>query len=330
VRAWAPLVLLALVTSLQAAQAHELRPAYLELRETAPGTWAVLWKVPARDEMRLSIAPDFDPTCQPVGQSVTYRTADAWADRWVMVCAGGLAGTKVRIARLESTLTDALIRVVHLDGTVQTTRLVPSRPAFTLERSPTGWQVARTYLALGTEHILLGIDHLLFLLGLLLLVDGWRRVLATVTAFTIAHSITLAGATLGLVRVPQAPVEAAIALSIVFVGAEVVRAGRGQSGLTERWPWLVAFVFGLLHGFGFAGALHDVGLPAQAIPLALLFFNVGVELGQVAFVLLVVAFRFAYRRLVPWTPAAAWRLPAYVIGSVAAFWVIDRTAQFFH
>jgi hydrogenase/urease accessory protein HupE len=194
-----------------------------------------------------------------------------------------------------------------------------------------GWtQVAATYTVLGVEHILLGIDHLLFILALLLLVRGWGRLAATVTAFTIAHSFTLAAATLGLVHVPQRPVEAAVALSIAFVAAEIVQARRGQPGLTARSPWIAAFAFGLLHGLGFAGALSEVGLPQSAIPAALFFFNIGVEIGQLLFIAaafaVFVTARQAARRLRAPQPSWAWRIPPYAIGSIAAFWVIQRVA----
>ena len=323
---WA--LVLALLAWASAARAHELRPAYLELRELGPDRWGVLWKVPAREELRLSIAPRFDNRCRPEGTAIRYRQADAWADRWTLVCPGGLAGTTVRIERLEVTFTDVLVRVVRADGSVQTSRIIPSAPSFVIEISPGLWEVAGTYLRLGVEHILGGVDHLLFVFGLLLLVSGWRRVVGTITAFTVAHSVTLAAATLGWVHVPQAPVEAVIALSIVFVAAEVVHAREGRPGLAERWPWLVAFTFGLLHGLGFAGALREVGLPSGAIPLALLFFNLGVELGQLAFVLAVIALRRLLRGPLQRLPTGAWRVPAYVTGAVAAFWVFERVSGF--
>jgi hydrogenase/urease accessory protein HupE len=188
--------------------------------------------------------------------------------------------------------------------------------------------VARTYLALGVEHILTGFDHLLFVLALLLIVKSARRIVATVTAFTVAHSLTLAAATLGFVHLPQPPVEAAIALSIAFVAAEIVHGLDGRPGLTARAPWLVAFAFGLLHGLGFAGALAEIGLPQSAIPLALLCFNLGVELGQLAFVVALLAcLALARRARIPW-PRAARPLPAYAIGALAMFWVIERVAAF--
>src|SRR6185503_3545457 len=218
------------------------------------------------------------------------------------------------------------------DGTTQVTRLTPFAPSFVVEAAPRAMQVAATYLKLGVEHILRGIDHLLFVLALLILVKGTRRLVATVTAFTVAHSLTLAGATLGLVHVPGPPVEASIALSIVFVASEIMHRRQGKAGLTERFPWVVAFTFGLLHGFGFAGTLSEVGLPQTAIPVALLFFNVGVELGQLlfiasAFVVIALAQRVMCRIGV-WQPAWAWRIPPYTIGSAAMFWVIQRIAAF--
>jgi hydrogenase/urease accessory protein HupE len=239
-----------------------------------------------------------------------------------------LAGTVIRIDRLDATFTDVLVRLVRSDGLVQTARATPSQPSVTVEASVGRWEVAATYLKLGVEHILGGVDHLLFVFGLMLLVSGWRRLLGTITAFTVAHSLTLAGATLGWVHAPQAPVEAVIALSIVFVAVEVVRAHEGRPGLAQRWPWLVAFTFGLLHGFGFAGALREVGLPSQAIPVALLFFNLGVELGQLAFVLIVVGLRHVFRGQLQRLPRGAWRVPTYGIGGVAAFWVIERLTRF--
>lgn len=325
-RGWA--LLLALLTGATAARAHELRPAYLELRELGPDRWSVLWKVPAREELRLSLAPRFDGRCRPEGTTIRYRQADAWADCWTLLCTSGLAGTSVGIERLEVTFTDVLVRVLRADGSVQTSRVTPSAPSVVVESSPGRWEVAGTYLRLGVEHILGGVDHLLFIFGLLLLVSGWRRVVGTITAFTAAHSVTLAAATLAWVHVPQAPVEAVIALSIVFVAAEVVHTREGRPGLAQRWPWLVAFVFGLLHGLGFAGALREVGLPSRAIPLALLFFNLGVELGQLAFVLAVIALRRLLRRPLQRLPTGAWRVPAYGTGGVAAFWVLERVSRF--
>jgi hydrogenase/urease accessory protein HupE len=312
--------------------AHEVRPGYLELRQTGAETWSVLWKVPAQGEMRLSIHPRFPEGCALVGEASALWTAGAYTERTSIACKGGLAGRAIGIDGLSATMTDVLVRMEDPDSTTQTTRLTPSAPSFVVEAAPKAIEVARTYLALGIEHILLGIDHLLFVLALLILVKGTRRLIWTVTAFTLAHSLTLAGATLGFVHVPGPPVEAAIALSIVFVAAEIVHSRQGMKGLTERFPWIVAFTFGLLHGFGFAGALSEVGLPQTAIPVALLCFNVGVEIGQLLFIAFVVAViataRRVMRRFAVSQPAWTWRLPPYAIGSVAAFWSIQRIVAF--
>jgi hydrogenase/urease accessory protein HupE len=309
--------------------AHEVRPAYLELRETAPGAYEVMWKVPARgDTMRLALHARFPADARRVGEPRAMFHNNAHVERWRIERAGGLAGQTITIEGLVSTKVDALVRVTDHDGITQTMRATPAAPSVVITATASSWQVSGTYLVLGFEHILLGIDHLLFVLALVLLVKGWKRLIATITAFTIAHSFTLALATLGIVHVPGPPVEACIALSIVFVAVEIIRSHRGSPGVTERAPWLVALVFGLLHGLGFAGALSEVGLPQHAIPLALLFFNIGVELGQVVFVLAVLALAEAFRRLPVRGPMWGWRITPYAIGSVAMYWVIERTAAF--
>ena len=310
------------------AHAHEVRPGYLEVRQTETETFDVLWKVPARGRLKLAIYARLPDNCVPLSAVVSTKGGGAFTDRWTVTCPGGLSGGTIVIDGLSGTLTDVLARIERLDGSSQVFRLSPDAPVIVIEATP-GWQqIAGTYLGLGVEHILSGIDHLLFVLALLLLVKGWRRLVATVTAFTVAHSLTLAAATLGFVHVPQRPIEAVIALSIAFVAAELVRLKSGQVSLTQRWPWAIAFIFGLLHGFGFAGALSEIGLPEQAIPLALLFFNVGVELGQLLFIAGVVAIGTIARRIAVPLPAWAPQLSAYAIGTVAAFWTIERVARF--
>ena len=312
-----------------AASAHEVRPAYLELRETEPCTYDMLWKVPARDEdMRLALYVQFPADTRNVTVPHGQFLDAAYVERRRIQRPGGLAGQSVTIEGLPATKVDVLIRVTDLAGVTQTTRATPDSPMVTITAAASRSQVAGTYLTLGVEHILVGVDHLLFLFALVLLVKGRRKLLATITAFTVAHSITLALATLRFVHVPGPPIEACIALSIVFVAAEIIRGGRGRPGLAERAPWVIAFMFGLLHGLGFAGALSEVGLPQHAIPLALLFFNVGVELGQIAFVLLVLGLTAAGGRLPVRTPSWSRRLAPYAIGSVAMYWVFERTARF--
>jgi hydrogenase/urease accessory protein HupE len=311
------------------AAAHEVRPAYLELRQTAPDTYDFTFKVPALGgEYRLGLYVSLPEGVKDVASPRGAFAGTVFVERRTIARDGGLVGQTIGIDGLPATLTDVLVRIEDLNGITQTERLTPTQPSFTVKAAPGAAEVAATYLRLGIEHILLGIDHLLFVAALLILVRGWRRVVATITAFTIAHSITLAAATLGFVHVPGPPVEAAVALSIVLVAAEIVNARRGAPGLTARRPWLVAFAFGLLHGFGFAGALSEVGLPQHAIPLALLFFNLGVEAGQLIFVAAVMLLVGAGRRIMQATPPTLARLDiaaGYAIGTVAAWWLVERT-----
>jgi hydrogenase/urease accessory protein HupE len=309
--------------------AHEVRPAYLELRQTGAETYDALWKVPGRGEnLRLALYVELPAICTNVTRPRSSMANNAIMERWTLKCPGGLAGGTIHIAGLSATMTDVLVRLEHLDGNTQVTRLTPSAPSFVVEAVPRPIQVAATYLMLGIEHILLGIDHLLFVLALLIIARGVKRLVLTITAFTVAHSITLALATLGFVKMPPSPVEAVIALSIVFVAAEILRARRGEESLTARAPWIVAFTFGLLHGLGFAGALAEIGLPHGQIPLALLFFNVGVEAGQLMFVTMVLAVLALVRRLEVEVPRWAALVPPYAIGSIAMFWVFQRVAVF--
>jgi hydrogenase/urease accessory protein HupE len=240
----------------------------------------------------------------------------------------GLAGEYITIDGLSATMTDVLVRMERLDGTTQVARLTPADPSLLVVASPNPWQVVHTYLVLGVEHILTGIDHLLFVLALILITHGGWQLVKTVTAFTVSHSITLTAATLGFVHVPQRPVEAVIALSIVFVAAEIVHARQGRVGIAARAPWIVALTFGLLHGLGFAGGLSDAGLPAGHIPLALLFFSLGVETGHLLFVGVVLAVLVVGRRLAVPMPRWASLVPPYAIGIVAMFWVMERVAAF--
>jgi hydrogenase/urease accessory protein HupE len=283
--------------------------------------------------MRLPVVLKLPDDVRNLKGTVVQELSDSFLERqWISAGTKGLAGKRIEFRGLQATITDVLVRVEMLDGRAWTTISHPSQPWFELAGAPSKLHVAGAYLRLGMEHIWSGIDHLLFILGLMILVKGTRRLITTVTAFTVAHSITLAGATLGFVRVPQQPVEAAIALSIVFVANEIVHARQGKQGWAERWPWIVAFAFGLLHGFGFAGALNATGLPQTAIPVALLFFNIGVEIGQLLFIAAVLSVmalgRWLIRRAAIPQPAWAWRLAPYSIGCVAAFWMIQRIAAF--
>jgi len=311
------------------AQADELRLAYLELRQADAETYELLWKVPARGgDARLRLNVVLPPgTIDLVEPRATFAGASHVEHRRIRQ-PGGLEGKTIEIDGLAGGSAEVLARVVRTDGSAQLARLVPARSQFVVEATAGRHEVARTYVLLGIEHILLGIDHLLFVFALLVIVRGSSRIVVTVTAFTVAHSITLVAATLGWLTLPPAPVEATIALSIVFLAREIVTMWRGRRSLTQRMPWLVAFVFGLLHGLGFAGALAEIGLPQQAIPLALLCFNVGVEIGQLAFVAVVLTLGFVLRGLLaPRREWLRWTAP-YAIGGLACLWMVHRVAAF--
>jgi len=332
------LVLLIFLATIGMVQAHEVRPGYLQIKQVDALTYDLLWKVPAKGDRRLGLYVRLPGYCRS-SETTSSFAGGAYIERWRAACEGGLKDATIAIDGLEATRTDVLARVEDSNGHTQTVRLTPSQPEFKVMGTAGPTAVVRTYFKLGVEHILLGFDHLLFVLALLFLVEGWRRLVATITAFTIAHSLTLAAATFGWVQVPQAPVEAVIALSIVFVAVEILHRHQGRTGIATRKPWIVAFVFGLLHGLGFAGALREVGLPDDAIPLALAFFNVGVEAGQLLFVAAVfLLFRLGGQLMgrrsstadrTYWPEAGLTRPASYLIGTLAAFWLIERTYGFF-
>ena len=321
-------VVLVMLASVQTVYAHEVRPGYLELRQTDTGMYAVLWKVPAVGETRLSIHPRFPENCSPVGEITSYYGGDSYAEHLSIACSGGLNGGTIAIDGLAATMTDVLVLIEFTDGTTWTQRLKPSAPAAVIPKTASRLQTAAVYLKLGVEHILSGVDHLLFVLALIILTRGGWKLVKTVTAFTLSHSITLTAATLGFVHVPQRPVEAIIALSIVFVAAEIVRMRRGIKSITASAPWLVAFSFGLIHGLGFAGGLSDAGLPVLHIPTALLFFSLGVESGHFLFIGLVMSLIALARRVRISFPRWTELVPPYAIGTIAMFWVIQRITAF--
>lgn len=325
----AVLCLAAALGAAPAARAHEARPGFLELREGEPGVYELLWKRPAGGEVEIRIAPVVPAGCRFAAPDRQQLTPGAEIVRGRLACDGGLAGKTIRISGLETTITDVLVRVHHADGRLESHLLRPATPEVTLGARTSSLQRSLSYLQLGVQHILLGVDHLLFVLGLLLIVgDRWTLV-KTITSFTAAHSLTLAIATLGYASAPLAPLNAAIALSILFLGPEVVRVRRGETSFTIRHPWVVAFAFGLLHGFGFASGLTAMGLPKAEIPLALLLFNLGVELGQLGFVLLVVLLERSFRTLEIRWPRWAEAAPGYAVGSLGAFWTIQRAMILF-
>jgi hydrogenase/urease accessory protein HupE len=310
-------------------EAHRLQPAYLEINEQTTGKFSILWKRPFIGNRPMNIYPQLPSSCQNITEPVIQTLASGAVERWLVDCGeNGLTNETIVIDGLPATQTDTLLRIQLFDGSMHTTVLRPDSPSFLIPAKASKSKVAGSYLVLGIEHILGGFDHLLFVLGLLLIVRSTMLLIKTITSFTIAHSVTLAIAALGFVHVSQAPVEAVIALSIIFLATELVKQHRGETGLTTKAPWLVALCFGLLHGFGFAGALTEVGLPQTDIPLALFFFNVGVEVGQLMFVAGVLCVTWMIKKMKLRWPVWVEQTPAYAIGSLAAFWFIQRTVSF--
>jgi len=306
------------------ARAHQFAPALLEIEELPAGEAAVKWKQPAVRVQGSQLRPVLPVECVGIGDPVVRKEGTGIGARWKMRCPGGLTGKSVGVEGIAGSQADVLLRVTLRDGRRLRHVLKAETPSFRIDADSSRAGVVKDYATLGVRHILLGWDHLLFVLALVLLI-GWGRSLAwTITAFTAGHSVTLALASLGAVHVPQPPIEAAIALSIYFLAVELTSVRKGTPTLTQRAPWAVAAGFGLLHGLGFAGALAEVGLPTAEIPLALFSFNLGIELGQLAFVGAVLLAAAALRGLsVAWPRWAKAAVP-YGIGTMATFWFLQR------
>jgi hydrogenase/urease accessory protein HupE len=309
--------------------ADEFRPALLEITETEQGWYSVIWKVPLQNGQPLAISPVLPEHFERIGPASTriFQGSAIEESSWKTE-SGSLIGGTIEIANLPSIPIDVILQIDLADGSEHSAILRPASPSYIVPERATKWTVAGSYWKIGTIHILEGYDHLLFVLALLLIVPNLWLLFKTITAFTVAHSISLALATLGVLSVPSAPTEAVIALSILFLAVEIVHSREGRLTLTERIPWVIALVFGLVHGLGFAGALAEVGLPQQEIPLALLMFNVGVETGQILFVGVVMLLSAAIRRAPFKWPSGSWRLMPYAIGSIAAFWTLQRIESF--
>ena len=307
--------------------AHETRPAYLRITQTSPSTYDLYWKVPLAQGRYINITPsihvlgDFNQVTEKSLEEAIIKTYDLSTENEIR-------GTKIRIENLEKTLIDVLIQLNFLDETSYSLLVRPTDPEVIIPSESSILQVIRTYFILGVEHIWLGYDHLLFVVGLFLLIPGLVPLIKTITSFTLAHSITLILATLGFINVNSGPVEAVIALSIVLLALEAYNYQKGLSSLTIRFPWIVAFLFGLIHGLGFAGALSDIGLPQKSIPSALLLFNIGVEFGQVVFVFTLFILFFALKKYNPKYLSHARIILPYFIGSLGMYWLIDRVVSF--
>ena len=314
-----------------AAAAHPLAPALLELRSGEEGLAEVAWKTSRLKPRGADIRPILPSECPAVSDPVVEEDEQSVTLVWNIQCPGneGLVGRQIAISGLEATRIDVLVRVTLADQRVVSTVLHAGDSEFRVPAKPEKSQVVKAYAQLGFEHILTGPDHLLFVLGLILLVIGWRPLLKTVTAFTVGHSLTLSVVALGLVRVPSSLIEVLIAGSVLLLAVELTTRNRARPSLLRRKPWLMALGFGLLHGMGFAGALAEIGLPDDEIPLALFSFNIGIELGQLAFVAVILAGAALLRAPLARAPLWVLRAPAYAIGSLAVYWMLERTAALF-
>ena len=316
--------LLALFAFAAPAWADELRPAYVELTQQDGQNWELLWKASAQSRLGATGEAIIPENCSAQGEPEKRFANTNILTTIGLTCEGPLAGQQIGLKALELSSTDALVRIAPRDGEVQTLRLTPDQPVATIAGEDEIANVAWTYTIIGIEHIVFGFDHLLFVLALVLLLKGGWLVVQTVTAFTIAHSVTLIGTTLGYMSLPSQPVEAVIALSIVFLAVEIVKAKPGERRLSERFPWIVAFLFGLLHGFGFAGALAEIGLPKDDVPLALLTFNLGVEIGQLVIVAVALVVLWLIRKYRDQLTQPVKTATAYGIGIIATYWFIER------
>jgi hydrogenase/urease accessory protein HupE len=323
------LLLFSIAVAAAPAFSHELRPAFLQINEVEPSRYDVLWKTPAQGDMRLALNVILPSACRTLGEPRTTPVDGAVLQRWRSHCDGGLPGKTLAIENLASSLTDVILRFEPLSASPKTLRLDGASPEVIIPDRQSAGSVASTYFRLGVEHILFGFDHLLFVLCLLILVSGVKRLLGAITAFTVAHSITLAATTFGWIHLASVPVEACIALSIVFLAAEILRTSRGSPSRIQRWPWAASFTFGLLHGFGFAAALREIGLPDDSVPAALLFFNLGVEVGQLLFIGVVLAAKLCWEKYRPQRGAWMSRMPPYLAGITASYWFVERSLRIF-
>lgn len=306
---------------------HEIRPAYLQIQQVGTNSYDVLWKVPVTEGRILEIYPESDiiKSSELLSEQVL---ADSRIQKYRWETSNTVSGAVIRFPRLSMSLIDVLL-LIELDGGLTYNLMAqPESPFVEIPIEPNPWTVVITYVTLGVEHILMGFDHLLFVLCLVLLIGDKKKLLLTITSFTVAHSITLALSTLGWFVLPSVPVEAVIALSIVFLAREYYFYSLGEMPLSAKAPWTVAFIFGLLHGLGFAGALADIGLPQANIPLALLFFNIGVELGQIGFIFLVIFSAYLLFKFYDFRKVWIQKAVAYSIGGISSFWLIERLLQF--
>ena len=320
-----------LLAFLVPAHAHEVRPGYIEITEVARDSFDIVWKQPVRSAganavAGLGLRPVFPENCARLGDSRMRRLPGALVEKFSLTCDGGLFGQSIGVEGLQRTITDVLVQLALIDGGRYSLRLTADAPVQTFSG---GGTFLMAYFGLGVEHLVFGLDHILFVLGLVLLVQGWRSLIYVITAFTLAHSLTLGLSMLGRISAPSAVVEAIIALSILFVAIELLQPPEKRSALAARYPQAMAFGFGLLHGFGFAGVLGEIGLPRDVELAALALFNIGLEVGQLLVVTAMVLFmRFVKPALLAhekWAPALQ-QVPIIAIGGISVYWLLDRLA----
>ncbi|NOQ92971.1 MAG: HupE/UreJ family protein [Flavobacteriaceae bacterium] len=309
------------------ANAHEVRPAYLQIEQTGENSFHVVWKIPATGMAVPKIYLELPKNWKMTSNNASL-ISNALRQEWNYELNDNIHGGEITFDGLQNTIMDVLVTIKLLNGVKFSGLVKPKNPIYVIPDTPSVWNISKTYLKLGIEHILFGFDHLLFVLALVLITFGGWRIVKTITAFTIAHSITLSLAVLGFVHMPSASIEAVIALSIVFLAVELVHFTKGRVGLTAKYPWVVAFIFGLLHGFGFAGALTELGLPQTDIPFALAFFNIGVELGQLVFVMVILVIIFLVNKIKMKPKNWVKLVPAYSIGIIATMWCFERVFSF--
>lgn len=320
--------LAALFCAATPAGAHEVRPAFLEIDQTGPAAYSVIWKQPTMGDVDIHLVPHLSNGWLEQPPTDQYAAAGFLIRTWKIAGAGAapLDGQSVRIEGLEDTITDVFVRVRLRNNQSLDSMIRPEAPSLRIGFVNGSAMTAAAFVMLGIEHILTGPDHLLFVLGLLLLVRDRWMLLKTVSAFTLAHSLTLAAAAFDLISLPLPLLNALIALSILFLAPEILRARRGGTSLTIRHPWIVAFAFGLLHGMGFAGGLKSLGLAGNALLAPLVLFNVGVEIGQLAFIALVLAMRRSFRLMAISWPKPVALGPTYAIGILGAMWTFQYAA----
>lgn len=309
--------------------AHEMDPGLVDITQLSEHKFEINWSAPVYFKKKHPARLVLPEHWQVLATKPVRKVRDSHLySQLVNIPNDDFSKSKINIKGLEKTITEVFVRTLWLSGKKTSLLVLPQDPWFEIAANKTSWQIAGDYIYLGVDHILEGFDHLSFVLMLMWIVTLKRKLLLTITAFTLAHSLTLAAASFSIVSLPGPPVETMIALSIVFMAVELLKINQGRSSLTAQYPWLVAFFIGLIHGFGFSGALKDIGLPDGEILLALISFNVGVELGQLLFISVILVLTTLFNKIINTRPIWVNNIPVYIVGGMASFWFIERISQF--